>query len=237
MHLKYPFDMCGRIERCWLFAFREPGETIAPLVPEPLTAITRDGYAFWNVVVCEISGMRPLFAPKSMGISYRHAAYRIYVRHKPTAAPPVEGLYFVRSDADSAAITAAGSLLTDFHFHRARIRIAQGESRTEIDIDSRTAPGHALIDLDAKPHLREQSPFGSLFEAKAVLKYKPFALAPAGARSVRVLRVRRDELAWRSKLVQAEADFEFFNDRAVEPEIAYQVDPIDYRWERCRSCG
>lgn len=43
---KYPFPMCGTIERCWLFTFREPVESVAPLVPAPLRPVTRDGFAF-----------------------------------------------------------------------------------------------------------------------------------------------------------------------------------------------
>ena len=229
---KYPFAMRGTIERCWLFTYREPVDSVAPLVPEPLSLVTRDGFAFWNVVVCEIAAMRPAFVPRALGLRYRHAAYRLYVRQKANGAPPVEGLYFLRSDADSKLICKAGGLLTDFRFHHAQIAIAENDSRAKIEIDSRDAPAKVGIDLSAKPELPVGSPFGSLFEAKAVLKYKPYALAPDGRGGARVLRVRRDELAWRSKLVIAEADFAFLHGRGAEPEITYQVEPIDYRWEK-----
>ena len=237
--MKYPFPMLGTLERCWLFTFREPVESIAPLVPAPLVPVTRDGFAFWNVVVCEIAGMRPAFVPRALGLRYRHVAYRIYVRHKPENAPPVEGLYFVRSDADSRVIGGAGNLLTDFRFHRAGIDIEQTEARAAIEVGSPDAPATVDIDLEARPELPEGSPFGSLFEAKSALRYKPFAFAPDGRGGVFTLRVRRDELAWKSKLVRAETDFAFLRDRDVQPEIAYQVDPIEYRWERAvtSSCS
>ena len=232
MFPKYPFPMLGRIERCWLFTFREPVESLAPLVPEPLSPVMRDGFAFWNVVVCEIAGMRPSFAPRALGLRYRHVAYRIYVRHKPENAPPVEGLYFVRSDADSHLIGGAGELLTDFRFHHAGIDIDQTEAHAEIAVGSPDAPARVGIDLLARPELPDGSPFGSLFEAKAALRYKPYAFAPDGHGGVRTLRVVRDEFSWKSKLVAADTDFAFLRGRDAEPEINYQVDPIDYRWER-----
>lgn len=229
---KYPFAMRGRIERCWLFTFREAAASVAGLVPEPLIPITRGGFAFWNVVVCEIADMRPAFAPREIGLSYWHVAYRLHVRHKPDGAPPLDGLYFVRSDADKRAMVAAGNLLTDLHFHRAGIGVEQRETTTEIRIDSPDAPARATVTRNTPPSLTPTSPFGSLFEAKAVLRYKPFALSVMPGGRVRVLRVRRDELAWKSKLVNAESEFAFFRDRDVEPEITYEVNPIEYVWER-----
>lgn len=232
--MKYPFAMRGEIERCWLFTFREPVESVRALIPEPLEPIVRDGYAFWNVVVCEIAAMRPTFAPRAVGMRYRHVAYRLYVRHRTENGPSVEGLYFVRSDADHPLITAAGRHLTDFRFHRAGVEIEEDEAATDIRIDSPDAPAKIHIDQQAPPALPDGSPFGSLFEAKAVLRYKPFALAPDGKGGVRTLRVRRDEHAWKSKLVNARTDFAFLADRNIEPEITYQVAPIEYVWERMR---
>ncbi len=232
MSLKYPFPMCGKIERCWLFTFREPAATLGPLLPAPLEPVTRDGFAFWNVVACEIAAMRPAFAPSALGLRYRHVAYRIYARFKPDGAPPVEGLHFLRSDADSHLITAAGRLLTDFHFHHARIDIDTTRDATRIGITSPGAPATVSVDHHTPPQLDAGSPFGSLFEAKAALRYKPYALAPNAGGGVRILRVRRDEGAWKSKLVSATTDFAFLKGRNATPEITYDVAPIEYRWER-----
>lgn len=232
MSIKYPFAMCGSIERCWLFTFREPLAEVADLVPAPLSPVTREGFAFWNVVVCEIADMRPKGSPRAFGLRYRHAAYRLYVRHKAEAQPPIEGLYFLRSDADSRLISSAGKWLSDFNFHHAAIDIEDRDSETRLAINSPDAAAEISIDRDTPPSLDSGSPFGSLFEAKAALKYKPFALSPVGDNKARVLRVLRDEEAWRSKLVTAHCDFSFFKGRNVTPEIAYEVAPIEYQWQR-----
>jgi hypothetical protein len=232
MSIKYPFAMCGWIERCWLFTFREPVADVADLVPAPLSPVTRGGLAFWNVVVCEIADMRPKGTPRVLGLRYRHAAYRLYVRHKAEGMPAIEGLYFLRSDADSRLISTAGKWLSDFNFHHANITIEDGDAETRLAINSPDAAAEIRIDRDTPPTLDSGSPFGSLFEAKAALKYKPFALSPVCANKARVLRVRRDEEAWKSKLVTAHCDLEFFKGRNISPEIAYDVAPIEYVWER-----
>jgi hypothetical protein len=43
--------MLGRIDRCWLFVYQTPAEEARALVPPPLEQVTREGCAFWNIVV------------------------------------------------------------------------------------------------------------------------------------------------------------------------------------------
>ena len=77
------------------------------------------------------------------------------------------------------------------------------------------------------------SPFASVSEAAAFLKYKPFALSPVGDDGVNIVRVMRDEARWRSSIVTVEeSDWQFFAGRDVASEVCYAVEPIDYEWRR-----
>ncbi|HZH98117.1 MAG TPA: DUF2071 domain-containing protein [Fimbriimonadaceae bacterium] len=216
--------MRGRIERCWLFCFRVEPDRVRGLVPEPLELVTRGGWAFYNVVVSELSHMRPWFLPRFLGMSYTHVAYRLMVRWQA-----VEGLYFLRSDVDSSLVAKAGNLLTDFRMHVARVRI--GSTPTSIRVE---APGAALeaTIFPQGPQLAAGSPFQSIREAEQFLKYKPAALVRS-ANGVDVLRIGRNEQDWKSRLARVEnGRFEFLGEPCPPLELCFEVDTIDYQWNR-----
>ena len=230
---KNPFTVRGRIRRCWLFTWRTPVETVRPLVPAPLDPVTHRGFAFWNVVVCEIGGMRPRALPESLGIAYWHVAYRLHVRARVADGREVEGLHFIRSDCDRSIVTALGNVLTDFRFHTARIAVQETAGAVDGRIDVADASARFRIDRSAAPQLSAGSPFATVAEAAAFLKYKPFGLSPAGRDGINAVRIVRDESAWRSREVAvAEQSWEFFAGRNVTPEVCYEVAPIDYEWSR-----
>ncbi len=109
-----PLPMEGHLKRCWLFAYRAPLKEVQQYLPPELKPISFAGFGFWNVVVCEVEHMRPRHFPEALGITYRHAAYRIYVRHQNEAGASVDGLYFLRSDCDNSLLASAGNALTQF---------------------------------------------------------------------------------------------------------------------------
>lgn len=226
---KNPLTVCGRIEKCWLFTFRTPVDAVRPLVPERLELLERNGFAFWNVVACEVAEMRPKGLPPAVGLRFRQVAYRLYVRYKPNGTP-IEGLYFLRSDCDRRLLTLGGRLLTDFRFHRSPI---------ELDRDTLAVggemPAEAEIDRSELPTLPEGSAFDSLYQAKAVLKYNPCGIAPTSNCRMNVVSILRDEKAWVSRLVAVKNQrWKFFDGLPVEPEICYEVEPVEYQWNRGR---
>jgi len=176
--------------------------------------------------------MRPLGCPKWLGMSYRHVAYRIPVRFKPADGEPVEGLYFLRSDADSSLMVRFGNLLTDFQFHKCQVEIEESQSRMALTVLSEDAPARATLDSAVEPQLSTGSPFTDLAEAKQFLKYKPAGIS-VGRSDVSVIRIVRDESAWKSALVHVdEAHFKFLDPFDATLEVCYTVDPICYRWNR-----
>jgi len=230
------FTVAGSICQCWLFVYRLPVAIAQPLLPAPLRLVTHGGFAFMNIVVCRLSGMRPAPLPASIGLGYWHVAYRFHAWARRSVGQEIEGLHFLRSDCDRWVVQRAGNLLTDFNFHRAGIRVVDDGASVTGFIDSPDAPARFRIDRRQPPVLPEGSPFSSLEEAAAFLKYKPYGLSVEGADSLQAVRVRRNETEWNSRVVSVpEAEWQFLAGHEAALELCYEVKPIDYRWERGRT--
>lgn len=230
---RHPFAVRGRIAQCWLFVYRTPLAAVRELLPPTLEPATHGGFAFWNIVVSRLDGMRPPPLPEWIGLGYWHVAYRLHARATGSDGTPIEGLFFVRSDCDRRIVARVGNALTDFNFHVARIRVEEREGTVRGTITSLDAAAHFRIDQRLSPGLTAGSPFASIDEAARALAYKPRALAPCGPDALKVVRVVRDDAAWRWKLAAvAEADWQFLTGREATLELCYEVEPIEYLWER-----
>jgi hypothetical protein len=224
---RHPFAVCGRIAQCWLFVHRVPVEDVRVLLPAPLELVTHGGFAFWNVVVCRLTNMRPFPLPAAFGIGYWHVAYRLHAR----LAGKIEGLYFVGSECDRTLVTWSGNLLTDFRFRTARIRVEASER----SVDGSVGAARFRIDRTSTPAFADGSPFATLDEAAQALEYPPRALCPTDDGSVSVVQVRRDPAAWRWRNVAATEARWVLPGLAEAPlELCYEIEPIDYRWERAQ---
>jgi uncharacterized protein DUF2071 len=230
---KNPITMKGRIDRCWLFTFQASEEEARAILPKPLVPVTRDGCAFWNVVVCRVGAMRPRGVPGFLGMGYWHVAYRLYARFRPAVGGPIEGLYFVRSDCDSGLMAWMGNLVTDFNFHKATIDVREDREWLRVTVDAPGATADATLRRGAEARLSKHSVFASIEEASSFLKYKPCAFSVLEDGRVNVVRIERDEAAWRGRPVEVvHQEWAFFGGRPVAPEICTEVEPIAYRWNR-----
>ncbi len=224
--------MRGHLQRCWLFTWRTPEAAARPFLPAPFELVTLGGFAFWNVVVCELRDVRPSGLPAYLGIGYRHVAYRLHARVRLATGESVEGIYFVRSDCDRRIVAAAGNHLTDFRFHTARIDIAEASGSVKAE------GANAAFRLRDEPpaSLAAGSPFASPAEAAAFLKYKPCALSHAGANTASLVRVARAESDWKARLVTVEESaWDFFKGLDVVPEVCTALAPVDYEWKRAET--
>ena len=231
-----PIALTGRIERCWLLTFETSPHDVASLLPEPLELVTWHGRTFWNVVVCRVRRMRPWPLPAWCGVSYWHVAYRLYARFRPARGEPIEGLYFLRSDCSSRLMVWGGRRLTDLRFHSAKVSVEEQAGLVNIDVTSPGGTFNATLNGNRAAELPADSGFSTLDEAAQALKYHPAALAVEPDGRVNVLRIGRDESAWRSRLLAIEQfESEFLAGCDVRPEICYEVQPINYFWHRGQS--
>ncbi|HEY7543413.1 MAG TPA: DUF2071 domain-containing protein [Blastocatellia bacterium] len=225
--------MVGRLSECLLIAYRTPRGSVEHLVPAPLQLVTRDGWAFWNIVACRIEKMRPAGAPRLAGMSYYHVAYRLYVRARVASGEIIEGLHFVRSDADNFLVSELGNLASDFRFHTATVNHIEDAGRVIFEVRNSGADARLCVNCEREPGLARNSCFVSMKEAAQFLKYRPLGLSCRNG-WLRVAEVFRDESQWRETAVSIEeARWSFFDAMAqgeTALELATRVAPIDYRW-------
>lgn len=228
--------MVGRLDRCFLLSLRTPAEAVVHLVPRGLSLVTHGPWAFWNLVVSHITGMRPRPVPSFLGLDYHHVAYRLLVRGMSSHGP-VEGLFFLRSDVDASSICLPGNRLSDFRFHASSVRVQDAAGSTTIQV--RSAKQVADLDLSLGPGngptRASDSCFPDATEAHAFLKYQPLGLCPdPGAARLRIARVHRNDSLWREQPVHvrhwSSTFFETLGVPTPSLELATCVEPLDYAW-------
>lgn len=228
----FPLTTTGRLSECLLLSYRTPAQAVRHLVPDGIDLLTLDGWAFWNVVACEVENMRPAGVPSCFGVTYRHVAYRLYVKATPAIGEPLRGLYFVRSDADSRLVGRFGNALTDFRFHPANVELAARNGVLTLAVQGRhSAPGagadgipegvrppalvgdaaDALVRVEtteaaaaeAAHFVSPGSPFRTAADAAQFLTYCPLGLSTdLDGKWLKLAEVVRDASAWRENPVR-----------------------------------
>lgn len=237
--------MVGRITECVLLWYRTPVDSVRSLTPAGFELLTQESggrvWAFWNIVACRVEKMRPAGWPASLGVSYHHVAYRLMVSAKLEDGARQPGIYFLRSDADQPLLAWGGNMTSDFRFNRARIELKESGGKLTAKVRSKDRKGDAELEIDtaARAEPVPGSIFGSLDEAKSVLKYQPTGLAPGPRGRARLAEVFREESAWDERAVQVvSARWEYLAGLAqndIVLELATRVAPIDYKWRLGRT--
>lgn len=230
--------MEGGFSECVLLNYRTPARSVASLVPSPLELVTRDGWAFWNIVACRIERMRPAGLPRWCGIDYCHVAYRLFVQAPVASGETIRGLYFIRSDADRKMVEYLGNAATPFRFHHAGITLGITGHKLRLSVfDSFEQQGDAyfIADPGAIPPRPQSSCFSCRKEAADFLRYSPIAFSCDGSDEwLRIDEVNRDETKWKeTPLAVREARWFFFESlgqNEAQLELATRVDPIEYSW-------
>ncbi|MEO0588197.1 MAG: DUF2071 domain-containing protein [Planctomycetota bacterium] len=231
----------GRLTDCLLLSYRTPAESVRELVPAGLQLITRGPWAFWNVVACRVEQVRPEGVPQWAGLSYHHVAYRLLTRCVTAETDFVDGLYFVRSEADHSFVTAMGRHVTDFKFRPASIAV--GPEGFEVSRDgvagSRVMLGEPVPAVEVAATWPADSCFPTLKDAQEFLRYRPVSMAPDGRGRARLAEVSRDDAAWRERVVnvvdQRMGLFDELGQSEATLELATAVDPIEYQWKLGRT--
>ena len=235
--------MLGRLSECVLLVYRTPADHVRHLLPRGLELNQQGEWAFWNVVACRVDNLRPAGWPRWWGVNYQQVAYRLYVRARTAGRKTVEGLYFVRSDADHRWLARAGNCLSDFRFHPCRITLVADRATLFLRVKNtrdRTGEAELRASLAEVPSLPESSCFSSPSESERFLKYCPLGLSCTdGGERLKLAEVMRDDSAWQERPIKVvKARWSFF-ERLRHPELvlerATRVAPIDYAWRLGRQ--
>jgi hypothetical protein len=236
-------ELRGVLEPCLLLTYRVAADAVRGLLPDGLALSTFRGWAFWNVVLCRVLAMRPRGVPRCLGVDYSHVAYRLHVRAEAAGGRELDGLYFVRSDADRAWLARAGNVMTDLRFEASRIDWA-GDNQTMTVRVSNSPSGCGDADVTVRLGTNISLPGDSCFDsprsAAAFLKYRPLGLATdSTGRRLRLTEVLRNDRDWHERPVAVERSRFAFFDRLKMPamhlERAVTVAAIPYRWRLGRS--
>jgi uncharacterized protein YqjF (DUF2071 family) len=232
---KHPLPMRTLFRQCLLANFAVEPEVMRRLVPPPLEPDLHGGAAWLCVVIAEMERMRPAFLPALLGVTYHQVVYRVVVRHRGE-----RGVYFLRSDANHAAMALAGDWLTFFRFHRSAIEVRREGDLLQVELQA--LPSHHA-DIGAtvvvSPGARAMAPgsrFGTLAEAQGFLVelYAAFGVDPLTG-EVSTVRIERG--GWDLRVVESrKARFDFMDGSRLFPagsarlDSAFYVESIPYRW-------
>lgn len=238
-------NLQGRLAECVVLTYRTPYDSVASLVPEGLELVRRGDFAFWNIVCCRVEAMRPALSSAlhlpAVGLSYNLVGYRLMVQAMTRRTEVIDGLYFLRTDAESRVVGALGNRLTDFNFRPAHIELASDDSHASFWV---TATQHDTSDAHVSvthmpATLRPGSCFPTVEDARSFCRYAPRGLSvedDGRDRWLRIAQVGRDGRGWCETPVAIErAHWGYLGSLGqadlIQPEWAVRVMPVDYRWE------
>ncbi len=233
----HPLPMRTTFRQCFLVNFAVRPDALARRLPAHLKPDIYEGRGYVSVVIAEMSKMRPAFFPEALGFTYNQVVYRAVVR-----CGAERGVTFLRSDADSPLMVAAGNALTFFRFNRADISWRASEGRLAFSLaPSASIPGSIRADYDlsgATDRLPATSAFRDLSTAQQFLTelYAAFGAQRADGRVevVRILRTPWESAVVydRSAIYEAMSSGLLFRSGEATLDSVFYVQALAYHWQR-----
>ena len=228
---RHPLPMRTVFSTCVLANFAIEPEALRRRLPLHLTPDLHADKAYVSIVIARMEKMRPAFLPRAFGVTYNQVVYRAVVR-----CGDERGVTFLRSDADNAAMVAAGNALTFFRFHRADIAWSDAQQGLHFSLQGAAA-------IEATYEMRETgllpaSRFADVPTAQAFLSelYTAFG---AQRQDHRVEVVRIERTPWQSLAIadlggryDAMTSGLLFNASEASLDSIFLVRDLSYRWER-----
>ena len=227
--------MRARFSTCALVNFAVSPSALARMLPSHLEPELYRDRAYVSIVIARMENMRPAFLPRFCGVTYHQVVYRAVVR-----CGADRGVTFLRSDADSTPMVAAGNAMTFFRFHRAKISWIESSRSLRVSV-APTAHADAGINATFEPSrtslLPRSSRFPDLATAQEFLSELYVAYGDQ-RHDGRVESVRITRSPWESKVVpdQGGAYDAMTSGRLFSPDEAsldsvFLVRNLHYVWE------
>lgn len=217
-------------------------DALRPLVPDVFELDLAAGSAWVSMTASRLSDFGVGRLPRPLRMNFYQATYRAHVRYRSVDGELRRGCYFVRSDTNSALMSATANLLPEFEAHRCGtcpIVMARDEGRLVLTVDAADPAGKLVLVVDENDaptdRLPETSRFGSLEEAHRVIVDFTDSYAWQPARSeVFVLRIERGEWHYRiPRVIDAYLGYAAegpFPRGAAHLDSVFTFREVPYRW-------
>lgn len=232
----HPFAVRAHFERSTVLTYALPATTLAPTLPPCLSLDVYDcpsgPLGFVAVALVRTRALRPAVLPAALGRDFFLIGYRIFVRYTDARGKRLRGLYILRSQTDSAAMTRLGSLFT--HYAYEHVDIAETLTPDTYAVRSRAGGLHVAFDLE-RGDLPPDSPFPDWRAARRFAGPLPHTFTYDAARG-RVVIVRGLRQNWRpvpTGVRYAEVGlWRAWGYNEARLASAFRVEDVPYAWER-----
>jgi hypothetical protein len=150
----------GHIQRRILVNYRVDPAVLASHIPPPFRPKLVGGYAMAGICLIRLSGLRPAWWPRRLGLSSENAAHRAAVVWDDHGTPR-EGVYVRRRDSNSRLNALAGGRLFPGVHHHARFDVRESPERFHVALQS--DDGDTRVSVTG--HVAERLPATSIFES------------------------------------------------------------------------
>jgi uncharacterized protein YqjF (DUF2071 family) len=238
---RHPFPVVARFERVVAVSFAFPKAVFESLVPPGLELDTYEGFGFVTAALVWTRQLRPAAMPAFLGQDFFLAGYRVFTRLCDHSGRRVRGLKIIRSETDSRRMVRLGNVFTGYRYRLASVRIDMANGQTRVV--TKLPDGRPTLDLSFQSErepsvLPSGSPFTDWKTARRFAGPMPFTFSPEKDGSFIVIEGRRSE--WKPRPVAVSnwkvGLFEEPPFDGITPLLAnaFEVDEVDYRWERGR---
>jgi hypothetical protein len=235
---RHPIPIKAHFDQCLTLTYALPADALRPLLPPGLELDELRGHGFVAVALVQTRSLRPAGFPQPLGQDFFLAGYRVFVKFRTPDGRTLRGLRILRSDTNERRMVVGGNLLTHYNYHRCDAMV--DATARDLSVVVRTPDGRGDIDLTAsigRLRLPIGSPFQSVREARhyaGPLRFT-FDYEPETHAMVAIEATRTN---WKPTPVDVDVRrMSFLDDHTfggVAPILAsaFQVNDIEYRWER-----
>ena len=152
------------VERRLLVNYRLAPDAAARLLPEPLRPQLVHGYAVAGICLLRLGSVRPVWAPKAIGLRSENAAHRVAVEWDGPHGVQT-GVYIPRRDTGSRLNVWAGGRVFPGEHGRADFQVHETPGQVRVAYTTRNGDTRVDADVELSDELRGSELFADLAQA------------------------------------------------------------------------
>lgn len=235
---RHPFTIQAHLKTALVLTYAVRADALHRFLTPGLELDGLGDWGFLAIGLVETRDLRPQFLPKTWGMDFLLAGYRIFVRYRTAPGRTLRGLRILRSDTDRRSMERLGNLFTHYRYGRSRWTVERRRGRYAIEVKS--SDGFADLQVEADlaegdPLLPERSLFATLREARRFAGPLPFTF-DYESQTRSMIRVEGVRHKWNPRLVAARVHRNTFleqpglRDAGAILASAFFVEDVPYAW-------